>query len=112
MIDARNEIMHSYPLQQPYMDVETEAHIMDKLMDLPAEEVPRALAKYAVQRSLRLEFTPAQHIRCASPQATGRTWTGCISQILQGKYGDSKGFTPADAELESIMLDLDEVIYD
>lgn len=112
MIDARNEIMQSYPLQQPYMDDETEAHIMDKLMDLPAEEVPRALAKFEAQVDLKLPFTPGQHIECASPDTAIRTWGRKCIQAYERNFGNSEGFLIAELETTAVMLDKEAVIYD
>lgn len=77
----------------------------------PPEVAQIALAKLCVQKSLRLDFTEEQHIKCALPPVVGRTWAGKIRQVLHGKYGDTNGFEDVDLENEAIMLDVDEVIW-
>lgn len=77
----------------------------------PPEVADVALAKLAVQRSLRLDFNEEQHIKCALPPAVGRTWAGKIRQVLWQRYGGTEGFADADLENEAIMLDVDETIW-
>lgn len=78
---------------------------------VPEEVAQTALAKLAVQKSLRLDFTEEQHIKCALPPQLGRTWAGKIRYVLHQKYGGSQGFEDADLENEAIMLDVDGTIW-
>ena len=77
----------------------------------PPEVADVALAKLAVQRSLRLDFNEEQHVKCALPPAAGRTWAGKIRYVLHQKYGDARGFENGDLETEAVMLDVDQVIW-
>ena len=113
MIDARNEIMQATPLEVPTQPLEEHQYILDTLSLIePPRESERALAKYAVQRSLRLNFNAGQHIKSASPQAKGRTWGGMILKIRHQQYGDTAGCEVSDLETEALMLDLWESVYD
>lgn len=78
---------------------------------VPEEVAQTALAKLAVQKSLRLDFTEEQHIKCALPPVQGRTWAGKIRYVLHQKYGDARGFENGDLETEAVMLDLDTTIW-
>lgn len=94
------------------MSVETQDPVVEVLSALQPPEVAEiALAKYAVQKSLRLDFNDDQHIKCAKPPEVGRTWAGKIRYVLHQKYGGSQGFEDADLENEAIMLDVDEIIW-
>lgn len=77
----------------------------------PPEASQVALAKLAVQKSLRLDFTEEQHIKCALPPVVGRTWAGKIRYVLHQKYGNANGFENGDLETEAVMLDVDQIIW-
>jgi len=113
MIEARNEIMRATPIEVASQPLDEHQEILEVLGQIePPREADRALAKYAVQRSLRLPFTVGEHIECASPETEVRTWGKKCLQAFRYKFGNEDGFLVADLELEALMLDLEEVIYD
>lgn len=77
----------------------------------PPEAAEVALAKLAVMRSLRFDFEERALVTICRPDKPGRTWTGNILKALHGRYGDTRGFTPADLEIEAEMLGLDTIIW-
>lgn len=111
MIDARNETLQATPIETRAITLEDHQQILDTLGQIePPTEASRALAKYAVQRSLRLPFMVDQHVALASEETPGRSWGKRVLQLHTRKFGNG-GFRIADLENEAIMLDLDEVIW-
>lgn len=112
MIDARNEIMRATPIEVAFQELDEHQEILEVLGQIePPREADRALAKYAVQRSLRLPFNKDQHIALASEETPGRSWGKRVLQLHTRKFGEG-GFCIGDLETEAIMMDLDGVIYD
>lgn len=107
-----SEILQATPIEYPAITLEDHKYILDTLAVIePPREADRALAKYAVQRSLRLPFNKEQHIALASEETPMRSWGKRVLQLHTRKFGEG-GFEIADLELEAIMLDLDGAIYD
>ena len=106
------EILQATPIEYPAITLEDHQHILSVLGEItPPREADRALAKYAVQRSLRLPFNKDQHIALASEETPGRSWGKRVLQLHTRKFGEG-GFCIGDLENEAIMMDLDETIYD
>lgn len=106
------EILQATPIEYPAITLEDHQRILDTLAVIePPREADRALAKYAVQRSLRLPFNKDQHIALASEETPGRSWGKRVLQLHTRKFGEG-GFEMADLENEAIMMDLDQVIYE
>lgn len=106
------EILQATPIEYPAITLEDHKYILDVLAVIePPREADRALAKYAVQRSLRLPFNKDQHIALASEETPMRSWGKRVLQLHTRKFGEG-GFCIGDLENEAIMMDLDGVIYD
>lgn len=106
------EILQATPIETRSVTLEDHQHILDTLALIePPREADRALAKYAVQRSLRLPFNKEQHIALASEETPMRSWGKRVLQLHTRKFGEG-GFCIGDLENEAIMMDLDEVIYE
>ena len=107
------EMLRATPLEYPSQPDEDHQRVLQVLGEItPTREAERALAKYAVQRSLRLPFTVGEHIECASPETEVRTWGSKCLQAFRYKFGNEDGLCLADLELEAIMLDMEETIYE
>lgn len=79
---------------------------------VPPEELQRSLGKLSVQIALEPGFTEANHVACALPDTAQRSWMAKIRKVRQTKFGDTKGFNPADYELEAMMQDIEDVIWE
>lgn len=106
MIEVRAE-----PLTSPEITPEEDLEIYEILDAIePPREAQRAIARYTVQKALRLDFIPTQHIYCATDSDRG--WFSRIQKVRHSKYKSMDGLVEGDVENEVTTLDLWEVIYE
>lgn len=105
------DILRTQPLERPRLSSDDFLDIYEALDVGTPREAQGNLARFAVQKSLRLDFSAEQHINCAKEEK-GRRWPSRIKKILAGKYKDANGFEESDLEIESIMLGVEEFVYE
>jgi len=105
------ETLTAQPMEVPQLTPEQDQEIYEALDYGTPREAQARLARYTVQKALRLDFTKDQHIYCAIEQKD-RRWPSRIKKILAGKYKDANGFEESDLEIESMMLGVEEYIND
>lgn len=104
------EILTAQPMEVPQLTPEQDQEIYEALDYGDPRSAQARLARYTVQKALRLDFIPTQHIYCATDSDRG--WFSRIQKVRHSKYKSMAGLVEGDVENEVTTLDLWEVIYE
>lgn len=104
------EILTAQPMGLPQLTPEQDQEIYEALDYGSPREAQARLNRYLVQKALRLDFIPTQHIYCATESDRG--WFSRIQKVRHSKYKSMAGLVEADVEIEVAIQGVEEFVYE
>lgn len=103
------EILTAQPMELPQLTPEQDQEIYEALDYGSPREAQARLNRYFVQKALRLDFRPTQHIYCATDSDRG--WFSRIQKVRHSKYKSMAGLVEAYLEIEAAIQGVEEFVY-